>query len=330
MDNDFVNIIEKEPWKKFFEHLEPIPFEERHKYIGGTSAAAVINANPYLTPFELWNIMVNNVEPQRSVYAEKKLKAGKKLEKVILEFFVEEFHPDDILYFTDMNLSFKSKIYDFIAITPDAVAIRDGKSYVVELKNMGMRTAKEFIEGNVPINYLCQASLYAEILGVDYIVYGVLIDGYDFKIFGPFERDPDFVRVLIENSQKFIKNYVETKKAPDPQTLKEVFALYPQSNAKRLAATKEMIKVYQESIEIQKQIKKLEMKLEQNKTKIAKYLGEFEELIVDNKTIVKYKTVDTQRFDTKAFQKENPEIYEKYLKTSPYRRFEFIINEEEE
>lgn len=332
MDQDYLNelknILNSPQWAKHFETVEIIPFEERKKLIGGTALSAVLGINPYVTPFQIWNLMVNDVEPSHTEFAEKKMKAGKKLEKVILEYFTEEFKPDDLIYFSKYDVSFKSKIYEFIAGTPDAICLRDNKSYIIEIKNLGYNTAKEF-KDSVPVHYLCQANLYAYLFNTDYYLYAILVDGYDFQIIGPFERDNDFVNTMIQSAQDFWHNHVLKKEPPPPKSFEEVRKIYPFSQNKVVKGSPELYALCQQATQKAYLIKILQKELEDIKFEIANYMQDAEAIIYNSQPLVTFKTIYTKKLDTNKLKKDHPEIYEKYLTEVSYRKMEFINKEEE-
>lgn len=49
-------------------------------------------------------------------------------------------------------------------------------------------------------------------------------------------------------------------------------------------------------------------------------LGENEKGLINDK-IITWKSISSEKFDTKNFQKEMPDIYNKYLSKSSFRRF---------
>ncbi|MGC8978827.1 YqaJ viral recombinase family protein [Caldisericum sp.] len=312
----------------YFEFVEPIPFEDRKNYITGSTLSTIIGANPYVTPFEYWNAVVNNVEPQLTDRAEKKLKAGKRLEKVIFDFFLEEFQPDEYYYFSNENLTYRSKIYDFLAGTPDAICIKYDQPYIVEIKNMGHATAKEFQENSIPINYLCQASLYSYLFNTNKFLFAVLIDGYDFRIFGPFDLDKEFLDFILEQARNFLDFNIKQKQPPQPKYLKEVSMIYPKSKSLSIEANDEILETYNRLVAISNQIKELEEKKEQLNTVVANYMKDNEMLTFKGKKLVRFKSQTQNRFDSNSFKKVHPDLYDKFCKQISFRKFELIKEEE--
>ncbi len=67
-------------------------------------------------------------------------------------------------------------------------------------------------------------------------------------------------------------------------------------------------------------IKDLESKLGEIEAVIKAYMGDIEELYVDG-TVVRWKTVRQNRFDTTAFRAQHTALYEQFLTQNETRRF---------
>lgn len=70
------------------------------------------------------------------------------------------------------------------------------------------------------------------------------------------------------------------------------------------------------------QIKALEAEKKALEQEVKDYMGEKEECTTKT-YIVKWTKYSSRRFDSKAFQKDRPKVYEKYLKTTESRRFSY-------
>jgi len=319
-----------ENFKSNFEDVEVIDFENRAGLITGSTISCTIGANPYVTPVQLWAAMVNGIEPEVTDYAQKKMKAGKKIEKVIVEFFLEEQKPDEYYYFDDKTISFKSKIYPFLGGTPDLIYKKDGKTYIGEIKNMGSATAKEFIEGNPPLHYYCQALLYSFLFNTDGFSFLVLIDGYDYNFFGPFDKDMQNVMKIINGANRFYLEHYIKRVPPNPVSYSDVLTIYPKSKTSKVEANDEIKKYIKDLKEIKKQIKKLESQEDYIKAKIAEFMKDNELLTINNEPVVSFKTIASERLATAKLKKMEPEIYEKYLERKETRIFKLIKGGEDE
>lgn len=68
------------------------------------------------------------------------------------------------------------------------------------------------------------------------------------------------------------------------------------------------------------QIALLEMQKDALADHIKQVMGETEELCIGSH-VVRYKTINSNRFDTTTFKKEHADLYARFLKVSTSRRF---------
>jgi predicted phage-related endonuclease len=98
--------------------------------------------------------------------------------------------------------------------------------------------------------------------------------------------------------------------------------LYPAENAvdntiRLPQESKELIETIKQ---LSSQIKDLENLKKEKENQLKNLLGENEEGLVDNWKIT-WKKISSRRFDSKAFKKEHPKMYEQFTKEKTYRRF---------
>jgi predicted phage-related endonuclease len=313
-----------ENFKDNFSDVDVISFEERNNLITGSTISCTIGANPYITPVQLWSAMISGTEPEVSEYAQKKMKAGKKIEKVIVEFFLEEQKPDDYFYFEDKYVSFRSKIYPFLGGTPDLIYKKDGKVYIGEIKNMGAATAKAFIEGAPPLHYYCQALLYSFLFNTDGFSFMVLIDGYDYQFFGPFPKDQKSILNLIREANIFYNENYLKKIPPEPVTYKDVLTIYPKSNSQRIEANEEIKELVKMLQDVKLQLKYLEEREEMIKARIGEFMKDNEILTINGNPVISFKSFQSERLSINKLKQMEPEIYEKFLETKENRVFKLI------
>jgi predicted phage-related endonuclease len=193
---------------------------------------------------------------------------------------------------------------------------------VLEIKTAGERMRDQWEEGP-PHHYMLQLQHYLAVLDYSYGYIAVLIGGNTFKYY-LVERDDYVVDNLIQAEIDFME-MVETNTPPeisghkaDSDYLAETFpedngeigelnnAL--EINALNYFSLQQQIKVLQEEADFLKNLIKLEMK-------------DFRILQSDN-IRVNMPTIKKVSFNTKQFEKDYPELYEKYKnKESSYRSF---------
>ena len=75
-------------------------------------------------------------------------------------------------------------------------------------------------------------------------------------------------------------------------------------------------------MELEAQKKELEKQIENIKSSIQTEMGQ-NEVLETPKYLVKYTFVVSNRFDSKTFQEDYPNMYDEYTKKIKYRRFSF-------
>lgn len=82
----------------------------------------------------------------------------------------------------------------------------------------------------------------------------------------------------------------------------------------------DLVKVVDQYKELASQIALLEAQKDALAEHIKQAMGETEELCIGS-SVVRYKTVKSNRFDTTAFKKAHADLYADFLKESTSRRF---------
>ena len=159
--------------------------------------------------------------------------------------------------------------------------------------------------------------------GWDYIYIGILVLQRGFY-WHKIERDEDFIKQLREAEIRFWTQYVEKGIMPSPDgsdaafdTLKEI---YPESMPKTeiaIPGVDYLIKDYRAYSELEKKYKG---KKDEVKAKICGKLGD-NESGVGNDYACSWKSQADNRFDTKRFERDYPDLYKKYIKKGTKRVF---------
>ena len=194
---------------------------------------------------------------------------------------------------------------------------------VLECKTSSAFKLKDWEE--VPLMYQLQVYHYLAVTGYKYAYLAVLIGGRIFKTFR-LDRDEEIIANLIKIESDFWHNHVLAGVMPEPdgnKTSTELLSkLYPESNAQTIVMeddeTKKLVKRFFELAEQEKELKRKKDEV----TNKLKALMQDNELALCGEHKISWKSVTSSRFDTKAFQKDTPELYKKYHNTSTYRRYQ--------
>lgn len=141
--------------------------DRRQKRIGGSDASALIGMNPWKTKAELWDDKVAGIRKEISSPA---IEYGTKAEEHIRELFALK-HPDlDVQYEPDVILD--SKLYDWMAYSPDGLLVDGGLKGIWECKTHLVHGKVDYAEWNdrIPDAYYIQ------------VLHGLLVTGFDFVI----------------------------------------------------------------------------------------------------------------------------------------------------
>ena len=286
----------------------------RKSSIGGSDAAAVVGMNPWSSALTLYADKMGLSKDKESSEA---MRLGTDLEQYVAERFTETtglpVRRDNFMYADDE--------YDFITANVDRKLM--GTNAGLECKTMGSFNGYNLEDEEIPSHYFCQCQHYMMVMGYDYMYLAILVlqrGLYVIKV----ERDHDFIKQLREAEIRFWTQYVEKGIMPSPDgsdaafdTLKEI---YPESMPKTeiaIPGVDYLIKDYRAYSELEKEYKE---KKDEVKAKICGKLGD-NESGVGNDYACSWKSQADNRFDTKRFEKDHPDLYKKYIKKGTKRVF---------
>lgn len=203
---------------------------ERRKGIGSSDIAAIIGANPYAGPLDVW---LDKTGRQRDDIETRVMRLGRSLEPVILAEFVLETGKEAALdgkhYTSERNPIFKA--------TPDGLVTLEENG--VELKAPGLRQSAEWGPSwseHYPEHYLAQCVWQMGVTGRPGWYLGALLGGQDFRVYR-IHRDEALIEGLFEAAERFWRDYVVADRAPafdsSESTRRYLESVYP-TNAKPL------------------------------------------------------------------------------------------------
>lgn len=285
----------------------------RHKYIGGSDAAAVVGLNPYCSPFSLWAEKTGKVPGFGGNLA---TEVGSFLE----EFVAKKFEQETGKKVRRINQSILNDKYPFAIANIDRDVI--GEDAGLEIKTTSEMNTKKFKNGEYPSNYYCQCMHYMAMTGKKKWYLAVLIGNRDFKIF-EIERDEGEIQALMEAEKKFW-HYVETDTAPPTdgteattEAIGEVFQKSGDSSISLFGFEHEL----QQMKLLDAQIKNLQILKDECANRIKAFMGDSphgESLGFKVSWVSQVRST----FDSKRFALEHPEVnLAPYYKTSSMRPF---------
>lgn len=304
----------------------------RQSGIGGSEIAAIVGLSQYRTPMQVWESKVNPVQDEETsqpaywgtvledvVAKEYALRTGRKVQRLTKQMM----HPD---------FSFAIANIDRAIINPDIagrVFWKDGKlttDRILECKTANGFSVKQWGEvgsDQVPDSYLIQCQWYMAVTGASICDLAVLIGGQDFRIY-TINRDDDLINDLLIQGAEFWE-LVQNKIAPDPINYPEAVKKWNLSDLSLVVQADESLVDDLEKIQVIKsQVKELETQEDVIKARILMAMKEAETLTYQGFKVATCKTQTRTSFDAKAFEKDHPELYAQYKKSSSTRVLRII------
>jgi predicted phage-related endonuclease len=194
---------------------------------------------------------------------------------------------------------------------------------IFEAKTANAFKAGEWEGDAVPQEYILQIQHYLCVTGYNGAYIAVLVGGNAFQCkFVP--RDEEVITMLIRYERDFW-SHVQDDVPPPPDGSKACVKFLagryprsvPKSKIKLPAAAADLIHQYSAADE---QLGQITKEKQRAGNLLKEMLGENEIGIIGD-SFIAWRNVVGERFDSKAFESEQPEIYKKYVRKSSHRRF---------
>jgi putative phage-type endonuclease len=287
----------------------------RKKGIGGSDASIACGLNRYKSPVELWLEKTGQVEPQTAGEA---AYWGTLLEPLIRMEFAERTG----LPIKQEQYLLQHTQYPFMLANLDGIVLdpNHGKC-VFEAKTTNAFNSAAWLD-RVPEEYQLQVQHYLAVTSLAGAYIAVLIGGNQFKWYF-IARDEDLIALLIELEMRFW-HHVETQTPPaldgSEASAELLGRLYPQANKKQIILAGDALPLLSQYEKSSAEEKAAAESKNEAVNKLKALLGENESGTLGER-IITWKSISSERLDTKALKSDLPEVYAKYLSTSSYRRF---------
>lgn len=282
--------------------------------IGGSDAGAILGVNKWKSPFQVY---MDKIEP----YYEDQSEAaywGTELEDMV----AKEFEKRTGKKVRRNNRVLQSAENPFMIANLDREVV--GENAILECKTANTYLAKEWEGDEIPASYIVQVQHYMAVRGSDKAYIAVLIGGQRF-LWKVIPRDEEFIKFIVEEERKFWNEHILTLVPPslDGSSAAEKYLKerYKESDPELTVDLKAKYNnEIEEFLSIKEQIKRMEEVATSIENNIKNELGSAETGYTPRYE-VSWKSVTSNRLDSKLLKKDHPEIVEKYTKTSVSRRF---------
>jgi putative phage-type endonuclease len=288
--------------------------EERRRGIGGSDAPAVLGLSKWKTPYQVY---LDKIGEGKKIEDNPGMEWGRRLESAIIKKYCDETGHQ--VFVPGETKILVHPVYDFMLASLDGL-VDAGR--VLEAK-----TARSSIgwgepgTDEIPEIYQVQVHHYMAVTGLKGADIPVLIGGSDFRIYH-VERDDELIDILIEQEAMFWER-VQKKEPPEATSLTDVMLKFGNSTSKKVQCNDDVLTAVNDLKRIKGELSVLKKIEEDLKLKIFSHMGDADTLLNNDAVLATWKSAKgSKRFDAKAFQCDQPELYEKYMKVSePSRRF---------
>ena len=291
---------------------------ERRKGIGGSDASVILGINKWRTPFELWLDKTGQVPVSES--GSEAAYFGSLLEDIV----AKEFEIRSGKKVRRRKAMLRHPKHDFILANVDRMIV--GEKAILECKTTSAYNLKEWEDDEIPDSYIVQVQHYLGVLGPEYkkACFAVLIGGNKF-VWKEIERDDELIAMIFQAEIEFWNEKVLGGKAPvlDGSSAAEEYLKQRYAEAeggKVVDLTSDNKTRIQQYLQLKEQINELSLQAKELENQIKHEMKEAEYGFIGNYQ-TSWKSVSTNRIDSKKLKEQFPDVYEKVTKEVQFRRF---------
>lgn len=285
----------------------------RHKYIGGSDAAAVVGLNPWCSPYALWAEKTGRLPGFDGNLA---TEVGTFLEEFVAQKFAEVTGKK----VRRCNQSWFNSDYPWAIANIDREIV--GEDAGLEIKTTSELNLKKFKGGEFPANYYCQCMHYMAVTGKKRWYLAVLVGNREFLWF-TIERDEEEIAALMAEENAFkamVDNDIPPIADGASSTASTLSTMYPDSTDECIGIGSFELDL-DNYFRLKEQKKNIEMTIDGIENRIKAHLGECARG-EGEKYKVSWKTQYRSTFDSKKFIEDHPDMdVSKYFKKSNSRPF---------
>jgi putative phage-type endonuclease len=288
----------------------------RKKGIGGSDVSAILGINKWTSAIELWLDKTN--QKNDPVEVNEAMEWGTILEPIIRRHFAAVTGKTVM----EVKAMLQHPDHPFMIADVDGVTTDDhGEPAILEIKTASEYKRDEWLEG-VPTYYQTQVQHYLCVTGVSMAYVAVLIGGNTFRVY-EVDADPEIQQMLIAVEKNFW-NMVTNMIRPDidgSNAAKDLLdQIYRGGVEEEIILPEDAVEWVDAYIEASADEDSAKAKKQEASNHLKEIMGDYDKASCMGHSI-SWKPVTSERLDTKALKEREPDIYEKYAKSSTSRRF---------
>ncbi|MDQ6477835.1 lambda-exonuclease family protein [Dyadobacter sp. LHD-138] len=289
--------------------------------IGSSEIATILALNKWETPYQLWLRKTGQTPPKTESFA---MKAGHYLEDAVSLFWQDESGRQVIKSSSAENIYVHPE-KDFLRVSPDRTYWIPGMTKNDDNKGiLECKTTQMPVDGDdLPMYWFAQVQYQMGVMQKEQGSIAWLQGGREFG-YKDVALVPDFYEYLVEEAEKFWFVNVQGRVEPDMISSEDVLLKYAKHfDGKIVEAPESLVFELSRLKDVKEQIKELDAKKDEIEEYTKLFMMDAEALMYSGQSLATWKAAkDSQKFDTKAFEKKHPELYSQFLvNTAGSRRF---------
>jgi len=285
----------------------------RKKGIGGSDAPAVAGVSKWKSPLEVYLEKIGQIDKRNETES---IYWGERLEEIV----ADEFQRRSGKKVRRKKSICQSSNNPFMIANIDREVV--GENAGLECKTTSVFNANNWDLDHVPDDYMLQCQHYMKVMDWDYMYLAVLIGGQKFK-WMRIDRDTDLIDQLVSIERDFWRR-VESKDPPPVDGSKAATDilnfLYGDAGEGVIDLPEESLGWVLDYFQFSQEEKMAKEQKDEASNKLKNLLKNNREGRISNFQVL-WSPVTTQRLNTTRIKSELPDIYEKYLDESTYRKF---------
>lgn len=293
----------------------------RESGIGSSEVATIVGLNPFETPLQLWRRKVGLDAPKQENFA---MKAGHYLEDAVSQFWQDETGREIIKssagdwLIVDNERPYLRVSPDRTYWLPNSVHNNDNKG-ILECKT----TQRSIDPDDLPKHWICQVQYQLGVAGYEQGSLAWLCAGREFG-YKDLAFVPDFYEWLQEEVARFWIDNIQGKQEPQPINVDDILIKYNRhTDGKQVEVAPDVYAAYSDLKQVRDELDALETRKKDLEEKIKFAFADAEAITYEGQTIATWKAPKpSQKFDSKLFSQEHPDLYKLYCSESQgARRF---------
>ena len=287
--------------------------------IGGSSLGATLGLSKYQSKHDVW-LAWKGVEREVTKEQQEIFDMGHALE----DFIAKQAEKKYGVKVKKTSLAYVHPQYDWLICHPDRIVVGkiDGKRVGMEIKSSSSYDDRwgEVDTSEVPMDYLCQCH--------DYIMCDVCDEVWLIRFSNNrltryiIKKDEELEEMILSQAVEEMRKW-EDGEEPKIEDYEEARRYYSDSTEGDIEATDEILKIAEEIKSLKEQKKTMEDRIDELKAQIIVFMKDKKRLVDHfNNKLFSYTRIEQTNFDTKAFQKDYPKLYEEYTNKSSYMKFQ--------